>query len=189
MSSRAAAFIAATIGLAVLVAPRVGEAQAGQRELVLTAGPTWVTVPDFRGDRFGPALGVAAFYGLSNSWSIGAHATGAWTFTRTDDAGNRRDAGPLVGVFAGPAFNVDIVRVVPWVSLMPGVWAHGRRIAETATPALAIRAAVGADWRLNRRWSVGGFVAWEAFASDPLDYPALTSLGIRVSRIFETDAL
>lgn len=191
MSSRAAAFATLLVAATMLVASGSAFAQAGEREVAVTASPTWVTVPDFRGDRFGPGLGLSVFYGLSDSWSLGAYTLGVASLTRTpegDDA-ERGDPGLLLGVFAGPAFNVDIVRVVPWISLLPGVWLHDDRLAPSPNPALGVRAALGADWRIDRRWAFGGFIAWQAVLPDPLDYPAITSVGLRITRVFETDAL
>lgn len=191
MSSRAAALTVVLAATLTVSCARQAWAQAGEREVVVTASPSWVTVPDFRGNRYGPAMSLSTFYGLTDSWSVGAMAVGVASLTRTPDSdeAERGDPGLLVGAFAGPAFNVDIVRVVPWISFMPGVWVHGDRLAPSPNPAVALRGALGADWRVDRRWAFGGFIAWQAVLPNPLDYPAVTTVGLRVSRIFETDAL
>ncbi len=176
--------IALVAAAALLVVTSDAAAQAGHRELALGIGPTAVAVPHFGGQAAGVGGQFAANYGLSSSWNLAtalslAHITG--TLDDTDITGR------TTSVFVGPSFNVDVLKVIPFVSLMAG-W-QGGRVADVSDHRVALRAAIGADWRPRRQWGVGGQIEWHAALPDVVEYPSETVLWLRFVLYFDFDGI
>jgi hypothetical protein len=160
--------------------PRSGAAQASRQEFALGLGPTMVGVPHFgAGARgFGGQLGLN--YGVTRSWNLAAAANLASLRGRVDEVDVR---GRTASVFSGVAYNVDVLTVVPYVSLMAG-W-QGGRLADSRASHFGLRAAIGADYRPSRQWGFGVQIEWHAAFPEVLNYPSETVLWLRAVRYFD----
>ena len=90
----------------------------------------------------------------------------------------------------GLTYTIDVLRLVPYVDLDVGVVHIGGAVVQPQT-LIAMQLGVGADWFVNRLWTVGmGFrYLFEPadLLSDPLNLgtnPFAFSITARVSRVF-----
>ena len=121
--------------------------------------------PHLRGPAPAPGFAASAAWGLTPAWSVLGGALVAAPI----------DGDALWGASAGVMWAFDVVRVVPFLSAEAAVSGAGT----TVRPAL--RAAIGADYRPRRRWSVGGELAWWAVIGDPSPFPGLAEVRLRIS--------
>jgi hypothetical protein len=170
---------ASAIGVAVFGCTRDAHAQAGYGEVHVGIGPTFGAAPSYISSPRGPGAQASAFYGINSTWSVGTVVGMARLFG--DDADGAQ-AGYRFGAFVGPSFNIDVLEIIPYVSLAPGILlAPGDN---DVTPAL--RGAVGLDWRPRRQWAVGIQFEWHAALPQVLDYPTQSVIWLRFSWIVET---
>lgn len=154
-------------------------AQAGDGEVHVGVGPTFGAAPSYVSSPRGPGVQASAFYGINSTWSVGTVLGVARLIGDDTDAAQ---AGYRFGAFVGPSFNIDVLEIIPYVSLAPGVLlAPGDN---GVTPAL--RGAVGIDWRPRRQWAVGIQFEWHAALPQVLDYPTQSVIWLRFSWIVET---
>ncbi|MFT5991281.1 MAG: hypothetical protein ACJA1R_002672 [Flavobacteriales bacterium] len=185
VSSRgAAAFLLIVLFLA---APSVA-AQAGQRELSLAAGPTFAALPTLAGGSYGVGGQLSAHYGVSEWWSIGVTGAYARHFGLDPDLHSRRRAN-VVSLYAGPALTIDVVRIIPYILLNAGIHIDGGAIRPEGGVTPTIRAALGADMRLDRGWFVGMQLDWHGVFPEFTRYPGYVVLWFRVGHVIETDRL
>lgn len=185
-------FYAVVVGVTVLstLGSRDVSAQAADEEVFVTVGSAYVGYENFGGRLRGIAGSLSAFYGLNSTWSLGAMGRVGWvrpTDVAEPEDGTTGNSVP-VSIFAGPAFNVDIVSVVPFVTFMPGVhWSDGALSDDPID--FGVRASMGFDYRWSRFWAVGVEIEWHAVTPNLLDYPVQSVAMIRLSRIFDTGLL
>jgi hypothetical protein len=168
----------------LLLLSSTANAQASHRELAVGFGPTAVAVPHFGGKARGVGAQLAANYGLTSSWNL-ASAVSVARISGTLDENDI--TGRTTSVFVGPSFNVDVLKVIPYVSLMAG-W-QGGRIARVSDNHLALRAAIGADWRPRRQWGFGGQIEWHAALPDVTNYPSETVIWLRFVLFLDFDGI
>jgi hypothetical protein len=147
----------ASLGLALTMAgARTVRAAEGEGLAAVSAG--FATA---RADgRWAPGAGgcVAVQYGLDDSWSAGARLSGSWH--PVDGAAGRPDG--LVrslGGSAGVTYALDVLRVVPFLSAELAVQNLGGAVRDARTD-LGVELGGGADYLLDRRWSVGVDLAY-----------------------------
>lgn len=160
--------------------PQRAAAQASRQEFAIALGPTMVGVPHFGAAARGFGGQVGLNYGVSRSWNLAAAANLASLRGRLQELDVQ---GRTASVFVGPAFNVDVLTVVPYVSLMAG-W-QGGRLADSRASHFGLRAAIGADYRPTRHWGVGVQIEWHAAFPDVLNYPSETVLWLRAIRYID----
>jgi hypothetical protein len=152
-------------------------AQAGDGELHFGMGPTFNASPSYVSRPHGPGGQLSALYGLSPTWSLGTVLGLAGLYGGDANEGLQ---GLRFAAFVGPSFNIDVLEIIPYVSLAPGVVAAPGGIVPAA------RAAVGLDWRPRRRWAVGIQFEWHAALPRLVDYPTQSVVWLRFSWIVET---
>lgn len=152
-------------------------AQAGEGEVHVGAGPTFNASPSFASTPRGPGAQLSAFYGLNPSWSVGAVVGIAGLYGTGRDESRQ---GARLGAFVGPSFNIDVLEIIPYVSLAPGLIAAPGGIVPAA------RGAVGIDWRPRRQWAVGIQLEWHAALPRFTEYPTQSVVWLRFSWIVET---
>jgi hypothetical protein len=174
-------YVWAALVLSVAVFGRTGDvhAQAGDGEVHLGIGPTFGAAPSYVSSPRGPGVQASAFYGINPTWSVGTVVGMARLFGGDAD---EAQAGYRFGAFVGPSFNIDVLEIIPYVSLAPGVLVTPGD--GNVTPAL--RGAVGLDWRPRRQWAVGLQFEWHAALPQVLDYPTQSVIWLRFSWILET---
>lgn len=179
--------LAACLVIALAV-PGAANAQAGPRELTLHVGPAYTALPNLRATSRGAGLFGSAHYGVSRWWSVGASAGWAQHFALP--RGNEDDpSGGIASFSAGPTFSLDVLRVVPFVSLHPSVQLHDEVLRPEARASFSLRAALGFDVRFRRNWTAGLEADWHAVFPDAAPFPGLSVFWLRVGYVFETDAL
>ena len=171
------AVVPVVIALVATIAVSDAHAQAGDGEVHLGIGPTFNATPSFASRPRGPGAQLSVFYGLNASWSVGTVVGVAGLYgSDTDDTLN----GERFGAFVGPSFNIDVLEIVPYVSLAPGL------IAAPGGLVPAARGAVGIDWRPRRQWAIGLQFEWHAALPRLLEYPTQSVVWLRFSWIVET---
>jgi hypothetical protein len=165
---------------------RPAHAQAGKDEIQIAIGPVFAGAPSFASPVRGPGVQASAFWGLTSSWSVGGVAN--WTALSGTSESGTEIAGSRVGLFAGPAYNIDVITFVPYVSITPGVQYGPPEDGEPAWHAV-VRGAVGVDYRRWRHWAVGAQVEWHAALPQVLDYPSESVVWLRLVYVFERNAL
>ena len=165
------------VALVATGAVRDAHAQAGDGEVHLGIGPTFNATPSFASRPSGPGAQLSVFYGLNASWSVGTVVGVAGLYgSDTDDTLN----GERFAAFVGPSFNIDVLEIVPYVSLAPGL------IAAPGGLVPAARGAVGIDWRPRRQWAIGIQLEWHAALPRFVEYPSQSVVWLRFSWIVET---
>lgn len=163
------------------------QAQAGHREVALTVAPEYAASPNFRAPNRGVGGSAAAFWGASEFVSIGTRF-GAQRLFPIADAPDDHTASSVLSAFAGAALTLDVTHVIPSISVMPGVMYGNGNIGPNGAR-FAVRTALTVDYRRTRQWAFGAEIAWHYVADDGLGFPGYSVFALRVSRIFDPDAL
>jgi hypothetical protein len=167
---------------------RDAHAQAGASEWSVVAAPAVATFHGLPGDAWAPLASGLVSWGLNDTISLGAqlYAGPSFQLGPLDDGQDR--SGVVLGAFAGVGLNLDVTHIVPFGSVMAGVWRFPA--AQTLpSPLFAIRVAVGFDVRRSRSWAWGVQVEGHV-APVRLDaLPAVTIFAFRLNRIFDPNAL
>jgi hypothetical protein len=169
--------------------PMLGAARpaaAAQDEWSLTAGAGLAVA---RADgRWAPGgtLVLAGQYGLDDAWSVGG---GVAASLHPVDADARRPGGRVraTALAAGVAYAVDVVRVVPFLALGLAVQNLGGALHDARTD-LGVELGGGADYLVDRRWSLGLALAYrvlpvhlggdaKAFGGTPQTFSAALRIG------------
>lgn len=186
-SSRAAAALVA-IGATLCIGAARGHAQAGARELTLHAGPVYTALPNLRATSRGVGFHTGVHYGVSPWWSVGA--TAGWAHHVSLPRGESTDpTGGVASLSLGPTLILDVVRIVPFISLHPALHVHDEVLKPEDRVSFAIRGALGFDARIRRQWTVGFEADWHGVFPDAGDYPGYSVFWLRLGYVFETDAL
>jgi Outer membrane protein beta-barrel domain len=141
---------------------------------------------------WGPTLAVDVAYGLNDAWAVRATLEAS---SHSVSPENPQDSRPVGNVnrqaaLVGLTYTIDVLRLVPYVDLDVGVVHIGGAVLQPQT-LLAMQLGVGADWFVNRLWTVGmGFrYLFEPadLLSDPLNLgtnPFAFSITARAGRVF-----
>ena len=157
-------------------------AQAGEDEVFLTLGAEYAASPNFRATNRGVGGSAAAFWGFHRLWSLGGHAAYAHHFPLR--GANERAGADVFSAFAGPSFNIDVLTVVPFVSVMPGIYGESG-----ANLRGGVRSALGFDYRPRRHFAVGADVAWHVVPTVDTGFPGYSVFRVRFSYIWDLRAL
>lgn len=171
------AVVAVVVALGFTLAVSSAHAQAGDGEVHLGLGPTFNASPSFASRPRGPGAQLSVFYGLNASWSVGTVVGVAGLYGGDIDDDRQ---GERFGAFVGPSFNFDVLEIIPYVSLAPGL------IAAPGGLAPAARGAVGIDWRPRRQWAIGMQFEWQAALPRFVAYPSQSVVWLRFSWIVDT---
>lgn len=161
-------------------------AQAGEDEVFFTVGPEYAAAPNFRATNRGVGGSLGTFWGFHRLWSLGGHVAFAHHFPLR--GAEERGGANVFSAFAGPSFNIDVLTVVPFVSLMPGVYADGGALGDGSVLA-GVRGALGFDYRPRRHFSVGSDIAWHVVPVADGGFPGYSVFRIRLSYIWDLRAL
>lgn len=140
-------------------------AQAGERELLVTVQPVYAL--SYLSDHVAHGVGAAAqvSYGLTDTWAL--QVLGGVT-TQPGEPGTSL----LWHASAGVVYALDVVRVVPYFEAAVGI--AGLATDAGAGPNLGALVGLGADYEINRRWSVGLGLRYQAYLTDlgrvPVDF-------------------
>ncbi len=185
----APAILAVAIGLLGLICTGSDAlAQAGDEETALVFGPRFAAAGRPTRAKLAPGLHVGVWHGISLLTSLGASATWDYFLDRDGADGFQR-----ASLFAGVAFNLDVLVLVPWARIEAGAlvnYATGdNEQPQPLQPAL--RGAIGFDYRPMRNWAFGLEVnaAWALGASSVDAGVDAVGIQIRFSRFFEKNAL
>jgi hypothetical protein len=157
-------------------------AQAGEDEVFLTAGAEYSTAPNFRSENRGVGGSLAAFWGIHRLWSVGGQVAYSRHFTLPSSA--TRESGNVFSAFVGPSFNVDVLSVVPFLSLAPGVYADGGALGE-GNVHFGVRGALGFDYRPSRHFAAGADIAWHVIPMESLGFPGYSVFRVRLSYVWD----
>lgn len=171
------AVIALGATLLALGTPARAAAQAGEDEVFVTLGAEYSSRPDFTADSRGIGGSLAAFWGMHRWFALGAHGGYAHHFALVD--GDRDDEDDVLSAFGGASFTVDVLEVVPFISLMPGAF------FDDAGTTFAVRGALGVDYRPARNWALGADIAWHGLARDGFTFPGYSVFRLRVSYVLD----
>jgi hypothetical protein len=101
----------------------------------------------------GGGVTLTGQYGLTDAWSVHADFAGSW---HPVDADALRPGGRVraLACSAGITYALDVLRVVPYVSAGLAVQNLGGALRDARTD-LGVGLGGGADYLLDRRWSLG----------------------------------
>ncbi len=185
-SSRSSKFAIIAALLCLTCRENLAAAQAGEDEVFLTGGAEFSSAPNFRSENRGVGGSVAAFWGVHELWSIGVQLGYSRHFQLpSSDEG---PAGNVFSAFVGPSFNLDVLAVVPFISLMPGVYVDGGTLGD-ADVHWGVRAALGFDYRPSRNFAAGADVAWHMIPPGSSGFPGYSVVRLRCSYIWDLRAL
>ncbi|MFT6399348.1 MAG: hypothetical protein ACJAYU_004113 [Bradymonadia bacterium] len=185
-SSRSSKFAIFTVILGLATVENEAQAQAGEDEIFLTAGPEFAATPNFRSGNRGVGGSVAAFWGFHELWSVG----GQLGYSRHFQLPTAEDgpSGNVFSAFVGPSFNLDVLAVVPFISVMPGLYVDDDLLGP-GNAHFGVRGALGFDYRPSRNFAVGADVAWHVVANVWEGFPGYSVVRIRLSYIWDLRAL
>lgn len=173
MSRRWAALGALLTGLFTLPAARPACAQAGADEVALSVEAGYVQFARFDGIGRGLDAQISASWGLSHGLSLGPQLRLDTVFADP--------ARFVVGAEAPLTYTIDVLAIIPWVSLAPAL-----SIDTAPTPALhaGVTASLGLDYRPRPDWSVGAAAEWSGFWPEPFGDGARLCATLRFTRYF-----
>jgi hypothetical protein len=140
------------LGIGVVAATPARAAGANELQTALRLGIGRLNVGD---DPWAPTVGVDVEYGLDDAWALRGSVEGYSHAVSADkasgaSAGTERLGAALVGV----AYTVDILRLVPYLTLELGVAHIGGPLGATRTM-LASELGGGGDYYVTRRLRLG----------------------------------
>ncbi|MEO8211929.1 MAG: outer membrane beta-barrel protein [Myxococcales bacterium] len=152
----AAVFLAAV--LTAMLGSRTARADADDWQLSAAAGIASLVV-DGR-DPLGMRLALDGQYGLDDAWAVRLTASGG-RHGVTSDMAKSLPGGEIYSyaLFAGLAYSMDVLRLLPSFEVGLGILGATGAVTK-AHRAIGMQAAVGADYLLTPRWSVGGVAAY-----------------------------
>jgi hypothetical protein len=174
------------LGMALMVATPA-PALAAEGEGLAAVGAAFVTA---RADgRWAQGAGVSATgqYGLDDTWSLRAALSGSWHPVSADAL---RPGGQIraLGFSAGVTYTLDVLRVVPFVTAGLAVQNLSGALRDARSD-LGVALGGGADYLLDRRWSLGLELAYRilpvAIAGKRAAFggtPQLLAAGLRLAR-------
>ena len=174
--------VAISVAIAGVFAAPDLSAQAGEDEVFLTLGPEYASAPNFRSENRGVGGSVAAFWGFHRLWSVGGHVAYSRHFSLPSSAD--RTSGNVVSAFVGPSFNLDVLSVVPFLSLAPGVYIDGGALGP-GNAHFGVRGALGFDYRPSRHFAAGADIAWHVIPTESLGFPGYSVLRVRLSYVWD----
>lgn len=174
--------LATLLAIAALASP--AHAQIGEGELSVVAGPTYAGRPHFASALRGMGFQAGAFYGVHPFVSIGAVTSASHLFVLKSERDTLRSSNVLAA-FAGPSLTIDVIRWVPYLSLMPGVYWSDHAWPETSSVRFGLRGGLGVDCRINREWSAGVELDWHGMFPQFQDFPAYAEVWLKASYIFD----
>ena len=166
--------IALLVVLLAAAAPRA--AQAGEREWVVSPYLGYHVLEARGAARHGGVAGVDVDYGLTDSWGLrgSAYWNGQW-FRRGGDGLLQAS-----GVGLGAQYTFDVLKVVPYAAATVGFSAiQGAGIGPRYNAELRI--GLGADYLVQRDFSVGLELRYALQAPDFNRFPYAISVVLRLS--------
>ena len=173
-----AILVAIVLGLS---APQVA-AQAGEDEVFLTVGPEYASAPNFRSENRGVGGSVGTFWGFHRLWSVGGHLAYSRHFSLPSASEN--ESANVFSAFVGPSFNLDVLSVVPFVSLAPGVYVDGGALGP-GDAHFGVRGALGFDYRPSRHFAAGADIAWHVIPAESSGFPGYSVFRVRLSYVWD----
>jgi hypothetical protein len=164
--------VGAALSAAMGAAP---EARAGEREWVVSPTVGYHVVQAEGTARHGGGVGLDVEYGLTDSWALrgsGHYAGHAFSL----DGGYLQ----MGGLGFGALYTFDVLRVVPYASATVGasvIGGAGVSLRYTAE----IRLGVGADYLVQRDFSVGLELRYTLLVPDIQRFPYAIGVAIRLS--------
>ena len=141
-----------SVGLALWAAP-VSAAGANEWQLSLRAGIGVVNVGS--NDPWGVAGGVDVEYGLTDAWALRGSLEGSTrSVSASEQAGTAAGAEHTDAALVGVTYTIDVLRLVPYATLLFGIAQIGGPLAAPETM-LASELGVGGDYYLTRQLRAG----------------------------------
>jgi hypothetical protein len=144
--------------LATMVRARAARADADDWQVAAAAGIASLKVEGR--DPLGMRLSLDGQYGLDDAWAVRLTASGG-RHGVTPDKDKSLPGGAIYSysLFAGLAYSMDILRLLPSFEVGLGILGATGAVTKPHR-AIGMHAAVGADYLLTPRWSVGGVAAY-----------------------------
>lgn len=143
-----------TVSLGVAALPHQAHADEDDWQVGGQLGVAGVVV-DGR-EPLGPRLGLDGQYDLDDAWAIRLSANGSRHGVSATPA-KGLPGGAIYGysIFAGLAYTMDVLRLLPSFAVGIGVLGVEGAVKKRHR-AVGMQAAVGADYLMGPRWSIGG---------------------------------
>jgi hypothetical protein len=150
-----------------------GSARADEDEWQLSARTGIASMVVEGRDPYGVRLALDAQYGLDDAWAVRLTTAGSRHGVSADPT-RQLPGGAMYGysVFGGLSYTMDVLRLLPSFEVGVGLLGVGGAVVKPHR-AIGMQAAVGADYLMAPRWSIGG-VAEYVFAPFDLISNALT---------------
>ncbi|MFH2006149.1 MAG: hypothetical protein ABI333_06150 [bacterium] len=151
-------------------------ARAGEDELVVAPSLAYSVLRADGAERHGGAVYLDIDLGLTDSWSVrwsghySAHAV-------TGDNSDLLSAGALA---FGALYTIDVLKVVPYISLSVGVSALGGA-GQGLRWNCEMSVGIGIDYLVSRSFSVGLELRYQALVPDIERYPLFLGVGVRLA--------
>jgi hypothetical protein len=144
--------------LTTLSRPVTARADADDWQVAAAAGIASLVVEGR--NPMGMRLALDGQYGLDDAWAVRVTASGG-RYGVTPDMAKALPGGAIYSysVFAGLAYSMDILRLLPSFEIGVGLLGATGAVIKPHR-AFGMQAAVGADYLLTPRWSVGGVAAY-----------------------------
>ncbi|MEP6652194.1 MAG: hypothetical protein ABJA82_02485 [Myxococcales bacterium] len=144
--------------LTTMLGSRAARADADDWQLAAAAGIASLVVEGR--DPMGMRLAVDGQYGLDDAWAVRLTASGGRHGVDSDMA-KSLPGGAIYSyaLFAGLAYSMDLLRLLPSFEVGLGILGATGAITKPHR-AIGMQAAVGADYLLTPRWSVGGVASY-----------------------------
>jgi len=168
-------------GACLMVAFSSRAAWADEDEWQLSARAGMASIAVEERSPFGARVALDGQYGLDDAWALRLTAGGA-RYGVSADAPKSLPGGAIYAysLFAGVAYAMDVLRLLPSFEVGLGVLGVTGAVVKPHR-AVGMQAAVGADYLMTPRWSIGG-VAEYVFA--PFDLIANALNGNAVPQAF-----
>jgi hypothetical protein len=141
---------------------------------------------------WGPTIGLELAYGLNDAWALHASLDASSHSVSPENPYDGRPVGNVnrQAAMAGVTYTIDVLRLVPYADLDIGVVHIGGAVLTPQT-LLAMQFGIGADWFVNRLWTVGFAFRYlfepADLLGDPLNLgtnPFAFGVTVRASRVF-----
>lgn len=183
--TKSRAFLAATVFAATLVVPKVSAAIERQHHVGLAPNLAVLAIEDKSTASVGAGATLHYAYGLTDQWNLMVEAGSAVVALDQDQdtpETPRTRPGAIDHASVGFGYVIDILRWVPYVGVMGGVYRFGGGTLPQALYLPAASFAAGLDYQLSRHFAVGVAGRQHMMLGELETYPSYTTVLLR----FET---
>lgn len=172
--------------------PAAAHAQVSPSEWLFHGGLGLAGEPDFTGNARGMAVQGGVVRGLPGAFTLGLEVETLRLFASVADESEEDEETPRRawgshGLYLPFGANVDILAIIPWINLAPGV-TFGAQDPDAA-PSPVLRLGLGFDYRPRRTWSSGAAVYWTTAGPDWKSLPDRALVVLRFGWIVSPSAL